>query len=259
MAAPAPSLRLCSWNIHLGLERAPLLRTVASEPAFAGLDVVLVQEASAGRDGADSHAIAEQLGPRYEAHQHELDCLRGRSRGMGFVWNPAIFQVRGVDVLPLPTVATAELPPPYRAWLRRMGIHDRTALVVDGCASGSRVRLYNVHLNHIGRLLQLQQLACLLADAQRRPPVDLTILAGDFNTLRVDARRWRQWFAARSHEGWLNATHDVRWTFRSPALPLRQKLDHVLVKASSAIRHHAHAPGVPGSDHLPVFVDLQQA
>lgn len=246
-------LRLCSWNIHLGIELERILTSLRTEH-FRGLDLLLLQEASARGGQPDAERLAEALGPSWQALQRNVDRLQGRVRGLGLVWNTDSFQLAGAELLPLPHLH--HLPRRQRTLLQPLRLRPRSALVVDGLARGLRLRLYVIHLSPVGFSFQTEQLATILRDAAHREPCDLLVLAGDFNSLRMDRRRWAAWFAARAAEGFVNASQDVVWTFRSRALPLRQKLDNALIRGAQGTICTAICPELAGSDHLPLFISL---
>ena len=246
-------MRLCSWNIHLGIQRQRILTTVRHSEHFRDLDLLLLQEASVEGHQTDAQRIATAFGSGWQALQRNVDQLQGRVRGLGVVWNSSAFQLQAAELLPLPHLHGSALRRRHRYWLHPLRLRPRSVLVADGLASGMRLRLYIIHLSPIGFTFQMEQLATVLRDAAHRPAADVTVLAGDFNSLRMDRRRWAAWFAAREDEGFVNASQDIDWTFRS----LRQKLDNALVRCPAGATCQAHAPDVPGSDHLPVFVTVQ--
>lgn len=254
--------RLCSWNIHLGLEPDRILSGIEKWEQFRGLDVLLLQEASLRGRVHDADVIAEALGPDYRSHQHNVDSLHGRVRGLAVVWNSATFDITATDMLALPHLHNAVLKRRHRYWLHPLRLRPRSTLVIEGLAFGRSMRLYNIHLSPVGFAFQSEQLATILRHVTHHGACDLLAMAGDFNSLRLDRRKWAGWFQSRNSEGFLEASQNVEWTFRSPALPGRQKLDNVLIRATvpGANAHLAAAcccPEVPGSDHLPLFVDLQ--
>jgi endonuclease/exonuclease/phosphatase family metal-dependent hydrolase len=250
-------LRLCSWNLHLGLQLDLILATVRGNAHFWDLDLLLLQEASLRGHQPDAEAIAAELGSGYRALQRNVDQLQGRVRGLGLVWNPQNFELTSAELLPLPHLRASALARRHRVWLHPMRLRPRSTLRIEGLAHGLRTRLYVIHLSPVGFAFQTEQLATVLRDAVHRDPAELLILAGDFNSLRLDRRRWAAWFAAREAEGFVDASRDVGWTFRAPQLPLRQKLDNALVRGAPAEACSAHSPALPGSDHLPLFLRIE--
>jgi endonuclease/exonuclease/phosphatase family metal-dependent hydrolase len=251
-------LQLCSWNIHLGIELERILTTVRSAEHFRGLDLLLLQEASVRGHQTDAERIAAELGPGYQAIQRNVDRLQGRTRGLALVWNSASFELISTELLPLPHLQSSAMARRHRYWLHPLRLRPRSALAIQGLAWGMRVRLYVIHLSPVGFTFQTEQLATVLRHAAHQEPCDLLILAGDFNSLRIDRRRWTAWFQARQAEGFVNASQEVEWTFRSPSLPLRQKLDNALIRGADAMVCTAHCPELQGSDHLPLFVSVRR-
>ncbi|HLG74735.1 MAG TPA: endonuclease/exonuclease/phosphatase family protein [Chloroflexota bacterium] len=248
--------RLASWNIHLGLELERVLAGIRRSEHFRELDVLLLQEASLRGRVHDAEAIASALGPGYRAYQHNVDRLNGRVRGLAVVWNSASFELTSPEMLVLPHLHNALLKRRHRYLLHPLRLHPRSALMVEGRLRGRLTRLYNVHLSPVGFTFQTEQLATILRDAAHRGPCELLALAGDFNSLRVDRRKWAAWFAERERDGFVDASRQVQWTFRSPALPFRQKLDNALVRIVDAASCGCCCPEVPGSDHLPLIVEV---
>lgn len=257
MPASPGGLRLCSWNIHLGIEHERILSTIRGSEHFRDLDLLVLQEASVRGRETDAERIAAELGPGYKALQRNVDSLHGRVRGLGLVWNEDSFEPSDTALLPLPHLHPSRLARRHRYWLHPLRLRPRSALVVEGSARGLRARIYVIHLSPVGFTFQMEQLATILRDAAHRGPCDLLLLAGDFNSLRLDRRRWAGWFEERQAEGFVNASRDVEWTFRSRSLPLRQKLDHALVRGAPGLVCAAQGPPLPGSDHLPLFVSVR--
>jgi endonuclease/exonuclease/phosphatase family metal-dependent hydrolase len=258
MSAASDHLRLCSWNVHLGLQLDRLQASLQAVEHFQDLDLLLLQELSMRGHRPNAEAIAHTLGPDYRALQRNVDRFHGRVRGLGLVWNSSRFELTQARMLALPHLHHAELRRRHRDWLRPLRLRPRSSLMVEGHAAGQSLRVYVVHLSPIGFMFQLEQMATILRDAAHRPGCDLLVVAGDFNSLRMDRRKWAAWFAARESEGWANASREVEWTFQSAALPMRQKLDHALVRSREVIACTSRCPELPGSDHLPLFFDIRR-
>lgn len=248
-------LRLASWNIHLGLEIDRVLAAVKDSDELGGLDVLLLQEASIRGGMHDAEAIARALGSGYRAFQHNVDRLHGRVRALAVVWNSATFELNATEMLPLPHLHTSTLKRRHKYWLHPLRLRPRSTLMVEGRVLGRAARLYNIHLSPVGFAFQTEQLATILRHAAHRGACELLALVGDFNSLRLDRRKWANWFAAREAEGFENASRGIEWTYYSPALPMRQKLDNVLVRAPGSVTL-CRGPEIAGSDHLPLVMEL---
>lgn len=246
---------MCSWNIHLGIELPRILSTIDQYADFRDLDVLLLQEASE-RDGqANTETIAAALGSSYRSRQRAVDRFHGRRRGLGIVWNAATVELDRFELLPLPRLHECSVSRWQRYSLQPLGMRPRATLV----AEGPSLRLYAVHLSPVGFAFQAEQLSVILRDNERRPAVDTVVLAGDFNSLRVDRRKWRRWLVQREEDGFVEASREVLWTYWSNALPIRQKLDNALVQCADQLACASWSPEAPGSDHLPLFFTLDAA
>lgn len=137
-----------------------------------------------------------------------------------------------------------------RTLLRAIPPQRRIALRAESAA----MRVYVVHLDVVGFTHKLEQFGAVVADMQARPEVPLTLVAGDLNTFGMPRlQMWRRIrLAARSAE-LVELTRAVRRTHWTA-----QKLDAIYAKGIPTVRHRAWALKIRGSDHLPVFADIEE-
>ena len=251
------SLRLCTWNIQLGLQRELILDAIRRQPDFAGLDLLALQEASVGGEREDAKLIAAALGSAYECYQVTAHHLGGRPQANALVWNTARVRVTQKDSVKLPQVREVKLSRSEGALLRALPAQPRISLVVEGSLGAESLRVYVAHLDVLGFAHKRQQFYRVIDDARARAPVDLTIIAGDLNTFRFRSRpSWTELVHAAEAEGFYELTSQIRWTHSAPRLRLKQKLDAIFVGRSRPFRYHCWALEIPGSDHIPVFAEL---
>ncbi len=115
------------------------------------------------------------------------------------------------------------------------------------------MRVYVVHLDMIGFAHKIEQLRAVIADMAARPPVPLTVVAGDLNTFGPPGLQlWRRLAAAATEAGMVDVTREVRRTHWTA-----QKLDAIFLRAELPFVARAWALDVRASDHRPVFVDVE--
>lgn len=237
-------LRVCTWNINLGVRLDEVLGAVSAHHDFAGLDLFALQEASVHDGHPDGHAIAALLGPDYECHQVTAQTIRGLIQANAMIWNRRRVDVRGVGHLRLTG---------GRSFYKQ----QRNSVVVEGVSDHLSLLAYSVHLDIFGATHKREQLLDVLADRLARQPAALTIVAGDLNLFHLS--RWPSWsklIEAYEAEGFTDAARRIRWTHSHSALPIKQKLDSILVRTPARVKVRSWAVEVGGSDHIPLFADL---
>lgn len=247
-------LRVCTWNINLGLRLNEVLEAVSEHRDFTGLDLLAIQEASVHDGRPDGHAIAAELGPDYQCHQVAAQTVRGHIQANAMIWNTRRVQVQRVDHLKLPrsgreTAPAAGSRPPQQ----------RNSIVVEGEADHMSLLAYSVHLDISGVAHKREQLLRVIEDEHARQPADVTVVAGDLNMYHLS--RWPSWsrvIQVYEAEGFFDAARSIRWTHSMPALPIRQKLDSILVRSSFGMELRSWTIRVRGSDHIPLFADLNR-
>ena len=252
-----PRLRLCTWNLHLGLRLASVLESIEREEDFNDLDLVALQEASEQDGREDARAIADQLGRDYRHLQVKAHLLRGRVQANALVWNSKRVQILSEDVLKLPRLVESDLSRTERTLLRVMPRQQRTCLVFDCLVAGLGIRVYVAHLDVMGYQHKLAQFRRILSDSATRDPAAMTILAGDLNTFKMATRpRWTRLRAAAAEAGFEDLTSDIRWTHSMRRVRVRQKLDAIFVSCERPLRYQSWSVDLPGSDHIPVFAEI---
>jgi endonuclease/exonuclease/phosphatase family metal-dependent hydrolase len=236
-------IRIASWNIELGRRLPLILEGFARLPP---LDVIAVQELSQHGSKLDADRIAEHLGPEWHAAQATAQFLRGRHQANGFIWNSHRINMAHVSTIGLPT-------PSGRA-LRNLPPSRRNAAVMEAYLGPRRLRLYSVHLDVLGIAHKHAQLARVLVDAVQRPPVDLTVIAGDMNTFGIAGRpRWAELRRLAQDAGFEELTVKLGWTHRG--LGVRQKLDAIFA-SPRGLPYRSRRIVLPGSDHIPIMAEL---
>jgi endonuclease/exonuclease/phosphatase family metal-dependent hydrolase len=242
-------VRVCTWNIQLGLRLGAVVDAVRTRAEFRGLDLLCLQEASVHSGREDSAAIAQAMGPGYEHFQATAQLRRGAEQANALIWRRETFQPGEPHVFSLRGAAFAKMTRAERALLRALAPQQRIAIRAESAA----LRVYVVHLDVIGFTHKVEQLGAVIADMANRPPVPLTIVAGDLNTFGPPGLQlWRRLAATVSQAGLVEVTRNVgstHWT--------SQKLDAIFVRASSSIQFRAWALDVRASDHQPVFADIE--
>jgi endonuclease/exonuclease/phosphatase family metal-dependent hydrolase len=168
------------------------------------------------------------------------------------IWRRSAFDcVQAPEVVPLPESPTIDVGPPERMLLRV--IPPQTRMAVRAEATGMRV--YVVHLDVVGFAHKLEQFRAVLADMELRPPVPLTVIAGDLNTFGpVRPHLWRRLAEEAEKAQLVNLTAGVRRTHWTG-----QKLDAIYASSRVPFTHRAWTAGLAASDHLPVFADVRTA
>jgi endonuclease/exonuclease/phosphatase family metal-dependent hydrolase len=241
-------MRICTWNIQLGLRLDAVVDAVRKSDDFRDLDLFAIQEASIHRGRPDATAIAEAMGPDYECFQATAQVYRRQEQGNALIWRRGLFEAQAPEIVSLSRVDTLKMTRAEQALLQAIKPQRRMAIRVES----DRLRVYVMHLDVVGFTHKLQQLMAVLDDMTARPPVPLTLLAGDLNTFGPPRLvLWRKLRAAAHAAGLVELTRGVRRTHWT-----RQKLDAIYAQAPAVPKHHAWALEVRASDHLPVFAEL---
>ena len=252
MVEGSPMLRVCTWNINLGVRLSEVVEAVSSHRDFAGLDLFAVQEASVHDGRPDGHALAAVLGPDYRCHQVAAQTVKGHIQANAVIWNAGRVDIRRVDHLRLPRGGRKSAGAATGRFRQQ-----RNSVVVEGEGNHLSLLAYSVHLDISGLAHKREQLAYVIEDQQARTPADLTVVAGDLNMYHLS--RWPSWsgvIQAYEAAGFVDAARSIRWTHSFPALGIKQKLDSILVRSSGGLEIRSWTIDVRGSDHIPLFADL---
>lgn len=240
-------MRICSWNILLGLRLNAVLDAVGSQPDFRDVDLFALQETSVHGGRQDAAAIAEALGNDYLHFQATAQLFRGREQGNALIWKKGLFE-RAPEVVSLAVSDGVALRRAERALLRAVPPQKRIAIR----AESDHLRVYAVHLDVLGFTHKLEQFNTVLADMKTRPGARLTILAGDLNTFGPPRLRlWRRLRAAAHDAGLFELTHGIRRTHWTG-----MKLDAIYAHGRTPTSHRAWTLKLRASDHLPVFAEI---
>ncbi len=237
------------------MKRAHILNVVKHERDFRHLDVLALQEASAHAHGDDASSIAHVLGETYGSYHHVYNLLKTLPQANALVWNRARVQFNAIEHHTLPTHIQVHLPRAERALLNRLKRQTRVNLVGDGAWENFSVRVCAAHLDVLGYRFKRQQFRAVLDDLRARSPVDVMILAGDFNTFRIGGRpTWAQLKHDAAELGLRAISDEIIFTQR--ALRVKQKLDEIFVASPHTFRSRVWTLDVGGSDHLPMFAEI---
>ncbi|GAC1638332.1 MAG: hypothetical protein NVS9B11_02430 [Candidatus Dormibacteraceae bacterium] len=241
-------MRVCTWNIQLGLKLDAIVHAVRTRPDFKGLDLFCLQEASihGGRD--DAAVITEAMGTGYRHFQATAQLSRGQEQGNALIWRRGAFEPTDPSILSLTNSVLAKMPRVERTLLRAIAPQQRIAIRAESPA----MRVYVVHLDVIGFKHKVEQLRAVITDNAARPRVPLTVVAGDLNTFGPPGLQlWRRLAATTADAGLVDVTRKIgrtHWT--------AQKLDAIFVK-SGVFTSRAWTLDVHASDHHAVFADIE--
>ena len=241
-------MRICTWNILLGLRLNKVVEAVSTLPDFRDLDLMALQEASVHDGHPDAAAISEAMGDGYSYFQATAQLFRGREQGNALIWRRNIFERQTPEIVSLSGLPTHRMTSVERTLLRAIPPQKRIAIR----AESDELRVYVMHLDVIGFAHKLEQFRAILSDMAARPPVGLTLIAGDLNTFGPPRLQlWRRIRAAAHEADLVEVTHGLRRTHWTA-----QKLDAIYAAGTLAPKHRAWTVSVRASDHLPVFAEL---
>jgi endonuclease/exonuclease/phosphatase family metal-dependent hydrolase len=237
-------LRIATWNVAFGRKLPVVLESVRALPQR---DLISLQELSIHQGRSDAQAMASELGESWRFEQVTAQVVAGRPQANGILWDSRRIELEGIDSIDLPT--------PSGRVMRALPRQRRNAVVANLRLGALRLRLYAVHLDVFGIAHKHAQLARVLDDASRRASPDLMLIAGDMNTYGIAGRpRWAELRRLAAAARFEEVTTGIGWTHRT--LGVRQKLDAVFA-APQGLPHRAWRVPLPGSDHVPVLVDLE--
>lgn len=251
------TIRFCTWNVQLGRRLERVLGVMARVPDFASVDVLALQEASVREANHDAEAIAQTLGSTFRHHQETYHYLRNRAQANALVWNTARVQLDTIDSLALPKRYEVALSRNEGAFLRAFPIQGRAALVSEGTFGSVSLRVCSVHLDVVGFAHKRAQFNAVIQELEARPPADMTIVGGDFNTFRFGSRPdWRALKSRAAQAGLEPISDAIPWTAGIRSIRFRQKLDEIFAGSNRRIQTRVWTLDVKGSDHLPLFADI---
>lgn len=256
----AETLRLCTWNIQLGLQLDRVLTAIEKQPDFHNLDLLALQEASIHSDREDASAVASALGSAYDSYQVTAHFLGKYAQANALVWNRERIRVHQQDTVVLPRVRQVKLSRAERAVLYALPEQQRISVVLDGTRGDETLRAYVAHLDALGVAHKREQFFRILRDVrQREPAVDFTAVVGDLNTCRIHTRpTWGALRKAAEMEGFQDLTSEIRYTHHLVRrVRLRQKLDAIFVRSRRPMRYRSWTLDILGSDHIPVFAEIE--
>jgi len=240
-------MRICTWNILLGVRLNKVLETVRTNRDFRDLDLFAIQEASVHDGRRDAEAIAEAMGDGYSSFQATAQLFRRREQANALIWRRGFFD-ESPEVVSLSDLPAVHMTRAERTLLRAIPPQRRIAIRAESDA----LRVYVMHLDVVGFTHKLEQFRAILTDMTSRHAVPLTLIAGDLNTFGPPRLQlWRRIRTAAHEARLVELTHGLRRTHWTA-----QKLDAIYATGAVGATHRAWTLNVRASDHLPVFADF---
>jgi|GEM_PF-318069 len=254
------NFRLITWNIHLAKHYTKLIETVKTDPAFKGVDVLVLQESSETNNRSTSEEIAELLGPQYAFRHEPAQRLRGRVQANAIVWNTKTLKDVEVGLFKLPLVRRWDALR-YRKGFKR---NERLCLRLDAKYGSTSLRIYAPHFDTAGGLSsKLAQFDVIRRDNEGLPVAEAVFIAGDLNTFSLrKVGGLKPFREAAAKYGFTDISQAITVTWNSRGayryLPsIEQKLDWILLKSKMDYTYTTRVLRVPGSDHYPLVTDLR--
>ena len=256
---PPSSLRVVNWNIDRGQQ----LEGVIDFLAGANADILILQEVDLNARRTHHLNIAEEIARRLQMNYvfgREFQELVQGSKIDPAYQGQAIFSkwpISGPRLIRFSRQSNFWKPhwfvPRMQPFQERLG--GRIALITDVNVAGSKVTIYNLHLESKGdddlRLAQVQEVLSDAATQDRQRPL---IVAGDFN---LDASKGGAASAFASA-----AFQDAMMPSRSPTLPPRhllepaRRIDWAFIRGPICAASGKVHNQVRASDHYPISFTL---
>ncbi len=249
-------LRICTWNIHFGHELPLILKIIKKSKDFQNIDLLALQETSIHNGIDDALTIAQILGKEYDYFQVNAHLFKKIPQANALIWNTKRIMVTKKESFFLPKVYQGNISRLEKTFFLFVPKQQRNSLVIEGKFSKKTIRIYVSHLDVFGFAHKRAQLATVFLDEKIREEVDMTFIAGDFNTFKFYKRpTWQSLADDTALYGFKDITSDIIWTFFHPKLRMRQKLDAIFIKPQN-LSYTSWSLDIPGSDHIPVFANI---
>lgn len=256
---PPSSLRIVDWNIDRGLQLQGIIAFLASTNA----DVVILQEADLNARRTHRLNIAEEI-----ARKLQMNYVFGREFEelvQGSKDSPAYHGQVTLAKWPISKPRLIRFSQQSNFWqprwfLPRMEpfqerLGGRIALVTEISVSGSKVIIYNLHLESRGNDdLRVSQIQEVLFDAARQNPECPVIIAGDLN---LDASREAAAVAlARAGFQDAVAAHGTPTTPSHRLFDSGHRIDWAFVRGPVRAGSGQVYSRISASDHYPISFTL---
>jgi endonuclease/exonuclease/phosphatase family metal-dependent hydrolase len=238
------TLKIMTWNLQVS--QRPNIDQVANKIQQFQPDIIAIQEIQKHQ----ARTLSQRLGWSYVwafKHNGYGPLLPRRAEGMAIMSRS-----------PLTNTGKTTLSSGYGRFTYRR----RIAMWATINSHGQQFTLFNTHLasddNGDEGTTQAQRLRMII-DAHGQHPA---VIAGDFNDhQRPDIVNILN--AEHNHDAWTNSTSRSRNGLTNPTKSPYQRLDHILVPRTSAIKH-VEVPDTNNdwanlSDHLPVIATITVA
>jgi endonuclease/exonuclease/phosphatase family metal-dependent hydrolase len=256
---PPSSLRVVNWNIDRGQQLEGVIDFLAS----ANADILILQEVDLNARRTHHLNIAEEIARRLQMNYvfgREFQELVQGSKIDPAYQGQAIFSkwpISGPRLIRFSRQSNFWKPhwfvPRMQPFQERLG--GRIALITDVNVAGSKVTIYNLHLESKGdddlRLAQVQE---VLSDAASQDPQRPLIVAGDFN---LDASKGSAASAFASA-----AFQDAMMPSHTPTRPSRhllepgRRIDWAFIRGPMRAASGKVQNQVRASDHYPISFTL---
>jgi endonuclease/exonuclease/phosphatase family metal-dependent hydrolase len=256
---PPSSMHIVDWNINRGQQLPALLDFLASTNA----DILILQEADLNARRSQRLNIAEEIARKLQMNyvfgREFEELVQGSEASPAYhgqatlsrwpICNPRLIRFSRQSNFWQPRWFLPRIEP----FQERLG--GRIALVTEIDVAGSKLLIYNLHLESRGNDgLRLSQIEEVLSDAACQDPQCPLVVAGDFN---LDASRDAA-SAALTMAGFQDAI-EARGTPTTPSRSLFEpgrRIDWAFVRGPVRAGSGRVHDQVKASDHYPVSFNL---
>jgi endonuclease/exonuclease/phosphatase family metal-dependent hydrolase len=259
LAWPPTSLRVVDWNIDRGLQFPGIIDFLAGTKA----DILILQEVDLNARRTHHLNVAEEIGRKLQMNyvfgREFQELVQGSKASPAYhgqavlarwpMSNPRLIRFSRQSHFWQPHWFVPKIEP----FQERLG--GRIALVAEVNVAGSRVVVYNLHLESKGNdELRFSQVEEVLSDAARHDPGCQVVVAGDFN-LDASKKNVASAFATAGFQDAIAVPHMPTTPSRRLLEPGR-RIDWAFIRGpirSASGRVHNQ---VKASDHYPISFTL---